>query len=160
MFSRPQRYHIQYHADQCSLLTSSVIHDADYYAALDYPVELSRRDEGHDSYWVCEIPDLPGCVADGETPDEAIESLSEAKRLWIEARLEHGHSVPEPTTTRGYSGRLLLRMPRSLHRRLAAQSRREGTSLNMYLVSLLSERAADNVAVQRAVAETPVDYRA
>ncbi len=132
--------------------------DASYYAALDYPVELSRRDEGEESYWVCEVPDLPGCVADGETPDEAIESLREAKRLWIEARLEHGHRVPEPTTARDYSGRLLLRMPRSLHRKLAAQSRREGTSLNMYVVSLLSERAADTAVGQRAVAETAGGY--
>ena len=83
------------------MTTSDSDYDRTYYAALDYPIELSRRDEGHDPYWVCEVPDLPGCVADGETPDEAIESFSEAKRLWIEARLEHGHRVPEPTTTRG-----------------------------------------------------------
>ena len=142
------------------MITSSISHDAGYYAALDYPIELSRRDEDEESYWVCEIPDLPGCVADGETPEEAIESLSEAKRLWIESRLEHGHSVPLPTNTRGYSGRLLLRMPRSLHRKLAAQSRREGTSLNMYLVSLLSERAVGGATAQRAVAETPGGYEA
>ena len=142
------------------MTTFNVIHDANYYVALDYPVELSRRDEDEESYWVCEIPDLPGCVADGETPAEAIESLSEAKRLWIQARLEHGHRVPEPTNRRDYSGRLLLRMPRSLHRKLAAQSRREGTSLNMYVVSLLSERAAGTAAVQRAVAQTPGGYKA
>ncbi len=143
------------------MTTFNVIHDANYYVALDYPVELARRDEDEESYWVCEIPDLPGCVADGETPAEAIESLSEAKRLWIQARLEHGHRVPEPTNRRGgrdYSGRLLLRMPKSLHRKLAAQSRREGTSLNMYVVSLLSERAAYNAGGQRAVAETAGGY--
>lgn len=142
------------------MTTSTISYDSNYYAALDYPVELSRRDEDGESYWVCEVPDLPGCVADGETPAEAIESLSEAKRLWIEGRLEHGHRVPEPTNTRGYSGRLLLRMPRSLHRKLAAQSRREGTSLNMYVVSLLSERAAGGAAVQRAVAEASGEYKA
>ncbi len=140
------------------LLIPVANYDANYYAALEYPVELSRRDEEEESYWVCEIPDLPGCVADGETPDEAIESLSEAKRLWIGARLEHGHRVPEPTNARGYSGRLLLRMPKSLHRKLAAQSRREGSSLNMYVVSLLSERAADTAVGQRAVAETAGGY--
>ncbi len=83
------------------MATPNPNYDADYYAALDYPVALSRRDEDGASYWVCEVPDLPGCVADGKTPDEAIESLSEAKRLWIEARLEHGHRVPEPTTAGG-----------------------------------------------------------
>lgn len=133
-------------------------HDPSHYASMDYPVELSRWNEEEESYWVAEIPDLPGCVADGDTPDAAVESLEEAKRLWIKARLEHGHSVPEPTDTRGYSGRLLLRMPKSLHRKLAAQSRREGTSLNMYVISLLSGRAAASVAEQLAVAEEPGSY--
>ena len=136
------------------MTTSSPSH---YYAS-EYPIELSRRDDEGEQYWVAEIPDLPGCVADGDTPDEAIESLQEAKRLWIEARLENGHPVPEPTDTRGYSGRLLLRMPKSLHRKLAAQSRREGTSLNLHVVSLLSGRAATPTAEQLAVAEEPGSY--
>ncbi len=127
-------------------------------ADLEYPVELFRRDDEGDRYWVAELPDLPGCVADGDTPDEAIDSLEEAKRLWIEARLENGHPIPEPTDTRGYSGRLLLRMPKSLHRKLAAQSRREGTSLNMYVVSLLSGRASASEVEQLAVAEEPGSY--
>ena len=85
-------------------MTFNTGHDGSYYAALDYPVELSWRNKDGEFYWVCEVPDLPGCVADGETPDEAVESLSEAKRLWIEARLEHGHHVPHPTNTRGAQG--------------------------------------------------------
>lgn len=129
-----------------------------YYANLEYTIELFRRDDEGDRYWIAEVPDLPGCIADGETPGEAIESLTEAKRLWMEARLENGHPIPEPTDTRGYSGRLLLRMPKSLHRKLAAQSRREGTSLNMYVVSLLAGRAAVSEAEQLAVAEEPGSY--
>ena len=81
-------------------MTSDTRDDAGCYAALDYPVRLYRRDDEDESYWVSEIPDLPGCVADGDTPDEAIESLAEAKRLWIEARLEHGHGVPKPAAGR------------------------------------------------------------
>ena len=135
-------------------MTNSACH-----TKLEYPIDLFRRDDEGDQYWVAEIPDLPGCVADGETPDEAIESLTEAKRLWIEARLENGHPIPQPTDTRGYSGRLLLRMPKSLHRKLAAQSRREGTSLNMHVVSLLSGLAATSEAEQLAVAEEPESYR-
>ena len=73
----------------------------DHYTALDYPVELSQWNDDAERYWVAEIPDLPGCAADGETPDEAVEALEEAKRLWIAARLENGHRVPEPTNTRG-----------------------------------------------------------
>ena len=94
-------YNVSHVTDDFPLTTPNPNHNADYYAALDYPVELSRRDDDGESYWLCEAPDLPGCVADGETPDEAIESLDEAKRLWVEARLEHGCRVPEPTTTMG-----------------------------------------------------------
>ena len=79
---------------------------ANCYNALEYPIELHRRNDEGERYWVAEIPDLPGCVADGETPDEAVESLKEAKQLWIEARLESGHHIPEPTNPHGYSGRL------------------------------------------------------
>ena len=132
---------------------------ANYYNALEYPIELHRRNDEGERYWVAEIPDLPGCVADGETPDEAVESLKEAKQLWIEARLESGHHIPEPTNPHGYSGRLLVRMPKSLHRKLAAQSRREGTSLNTYLVSLLSGRSANDEAEHLAVAEESSRYR-
>ena len=124
----------------------------------EYSIELFKRDDEGDQYWSAEVPDLPGCAADGETPDEAVESLEEAKRLWIEARLSAGHNVPEPTNPHGYSGRLLVRMPKSLHRRLAVQSRREGTSLNTYLVSLLSGRSADDERVPLAVAEEPGGY--
>lgn len=35
--------------------------------------------------WICEYPDLPGCSGVGDTPEEAIESGEESKRLWLEA---------------------------------------------------------------------------
>ena len=115
--------------------------NVDYYLGLDYPVELSRWTEDDENYWVAAVTDLPGCIADGATPDEAVEAIQEAKRLWIEARLEGGYAVPEPTETRDYSGRLLLRLPKSLHRTLTRQAKREGMSLNAYLVSHLSQQA-------------------
>lgn len=46
--------------------------------------------------------------------------------------------IPLPSSDNSYSGKLLVRMPKSLHRRLAETAEREGVSLNQYIVSLLS----------------------
>ena len=55
---------------------------------LGHDADHSRWDYEDESNWVSEIPGLPGCVADGDTPDEAVKSLGEAERLWTQAQLE------------------------------------------------------------------------
>ena len=105
-----------------------------------YPVQLPHHSEEDDEYWLAELLDLPGCMADGSSPDDALENLEEAKRLWIETQIEDGYEVPEPAKVHDYSGNLLVRMPKSLHYRLAMQAKREGVSLNQYVTSLLSSR--------------------
>ena len=107
----------------------------DHYLALNYHKRLYQDDEGD---WIVEIDDLPGCMADGRTPDEAIANSREAMRSWMESRISSGLDIPEPSIAEDYSGRILLRMPKYVHRRLAIQAQREGSSLNQYIVSLLS----------------------
>ena len=111
----------------------------DYYLSLRYPVTLVPEEEGG---YTAIVPDLPGCVTVGETAEEAMAMAEDAKRLWIEDAYESGEVIPVPSTEREYSGRLLLRMPKSLHRRLAEEAEREGVSLNQHVVSLLRERSA------------------
>ena len=111
----------------------------EYYLNLPYPVQLTQQREDDDAYWLAEILDLPGCVSDGVTPDEAIENLEDAKQLWIETQLEDGLEVPEPTQADDYSGKFLVRMPKTLHRRLAEQAKRERISLNQHVIVLLSD---------------------
>ena len=50
--------------------------------------------------------------------------------------------IPEPDSIEDYSGQFKLRLPRSLHRQLALQSKREGVSMNQYCVFLLSQNNA------------------
>ena len=107
----------------------------DHYFALNYHRRLYQDDERD---WIVEIDDLPGCVADGKTPDEAIANSREAMRVWMESRIASGLDVPEPSIADDYSGRILLRMPKYIHRRLAIQAQQEGSSLNQYILSLLS----------------------
>jgi len=105
----------------------------EHYLELDYPLEVVMEDG---NYFIS-YPDLPGCMGHGRTIQKAIKCAEKSKRLWIEVALERGMEVPEPAGN--YSGRLVLRMPKSLHRDLAMRARREGISLNQYLVSKLAK---------------------
>ncbi len=67
-----------------------------------------------------------------------IANINEARQLWIETAYEAGDDIPLPSTDETYSGKLLLRMPKSLHRRLAEEAEGENVSLNQYIVSVLS----------------------
>lgn len=111
----------------------------EYYLTLNYHNTIAKDEDGD---YVVEVQELPGCIADGGTPDEAIANLREAMTSWIESRMEAGLSIPEPRSIDEYSGKVLLRMPKSLHCRLAQQAEIEGVSMNQHLVSLLSDASA------------------
>lgn len=108
-----------------------------YYLALDYPYTVAP-DEG--SYFI-EFPDLPGCMTQVEDAGEIAGAAEEIRTLWIEGEYEDGHDIPEPLNAE-YSGKFVVRLPKSLHRDLALAARREGISLNAYVCYLLAERNA------------------
>lgn len=84
------------------------------------------------------IDALPGCNARGSTPDEAVEQVAGAVAAALEAAEREGKEVPDPKTTQSHSGRLLLRMPQSLHAELARAAERESVSLNQFITDALS----------------------
>ena len=63
-----------------------------------------------------EISEFPGCIATGDTPAEALEALEEVAAEWLEAALDRNQPIPVPVENTEFSGRLLLRMPKSLHK--------------------------------------------
>lgn len=69
---------------------------------------------------------------------QAVANAEDAERVWLEAAMEEGYEIPEPDTLDQYSGQFKLRIPKSLHRRLAEHSRREGISMNQYCLYLLT----------------------
>ncbi len=96
---------------------------------------------GPEDGFLVEVPDLPGCVTAGETEMEALENLPEAMAAWFESALEHGDPIPEPTrvpTGPTTSGKLLVRMPRSLHARLIERAEQEGVSANQLAVAAIA----------------------
>jgi predicted RNase H-like HicB family nuclease len=100
-----------------------------------------------DGSWVAEVPDLPGCMAAAETASEALSGCQDAILAWIDAARADGRPVPVPTGADEYSGRFVLRVPRSLHRRLASTARREGASLNAYCATALAESVGERSGV-------------
>lgn len=99
---------------------------------------LSEADGGG---YLITFPDLPGCLSDGANMEEAIAHGREAFATWVSARSHLGKPIPKPTH-HGESAepvRLMQRLPRSLHARLVARAKMDGTSLNTLVTMLLSE---------------------
>jgi predicted RNase H-like HicB family nuclease len=63
---------------------------------VEYVVVIEK---GADGSYSAYVPDLPGCVACGDTPEEVRQLIGEAVNLHIESLREHGEPVPPPTTT-------------------------------------------------------------
>jgi antitoxin HicB len=108
---------------------------------VDYPFTMRPLTVAEGGGYLIEYPDLPGCMSDGETIEEALSSGRDARAAWILAMREAGRPVPLPAAEpgAGYSGKWQLRTPKSLHRSLADRARREGVSLNTLAVALLAE---------------------
>ncbi len=106
------------------------------YLALQYPVTLHPEPDGG---FVAEVEDLPGCLTQGDSLAEVYALIEDARRLWIETAYAHGDEIPLPPADENYSGRLLLRLPRALHRKLAREAHRQDASLNQHIVALLAE---------------------
>jgi len=102
----------------------------EYYMALPYTIELTSDPEGG---WFAAIKELPGCMSQGDTPEEALEMIRDAQAGWLSVALEDGLPIPEPRALDEYSGRFVVRVPRSLHRDLVQHAKAEGVSLNQYI---------------------------
>jgi antitoxin HicB len=90
--------------------------------------------------WVVEFPDLPGCSAVGATEDEALRESKIASDLWLDTYFEEHHSYPDPMEIdNSFSGKFVLRLPKTLHQMLAYQAEDEGVSLNALIVALISQ---------------------
>lgn len=93
-----------------------------------------------DGTYRAEILEFPGCFAVGETAAEAAENLENAASSWIESNLARGKAVPEPMEENEYSGKFVVRLPKSLHRRAAYAANRENVSLNQFIVASIAEQ--------------------
>ena len=111
----------------------------EYYKSLPYCIEVYP--DGNDGYAaVC--PDLPGCSSTGATREAAISGIDTAMESWLVNALNKGIDIPEPDRLDDYSGQFKLRLPKSLHRQLAINAKKEGISMNQYCLYLLARNDA------------------
>ncbi len=105
-----------------------------YYMTLDYTIRLKENSDGT---FFAEIEELPGCFTEGDTKEEALTMIEDAKKSWIAVALQRKIFIPEPVTDT-FSGKLNIRMPKSLHRQLVYRAKQEGVSLNTLITTSLS----------------------
>lgn len=107
-----------------------------------YPFAIRPLTAEEGGGYLIEFPDLPGCMSDGETPEEAIANGKDAVDEWIDACEKLGRPIPAPSIPNiegNYNGKVLQRFPKTMHARLAARAKQEGVSLNQLILSLVAE---------------------
>ena len=102
----------------------------------DYAVLVRPLPRSEGGGYVATVPDLPGCMSDGDTRQEAVENVQGAIESWKEAAEEEGRPIPEPG---GASGQWRQRVPKTLHLKLRELALAEGVSLNALVAALLAE---------------------
>lgn len=115
-----------------------VYHTVQSYVNLDYPILLNKGDR----FWVAEHPNLPGCKSIGETQEEALQNLKDAKISWLFAQVEAKKEIPLPNQSKeidNYSGKVLIRIPKELHFKLMNKAKLDGISLNQEILYLLTQ---------------------
>jgi antitoxin HicB len=105
----------------------------------DYPFTIRHLGKDEGGGYLIEFPDLPGCMSDGESVEDAIKNGRDAFICWMDAAKEAGRNIPKPGELEKQSGKWVQRVPKTIHLRLVQKAKEEGVSLNILVISMLSE---------------------
>ena len=130
------------------------------YLAFNYPFDVKLDPSGG---YIVLFPDLPGCYTGADTLEQLPAMVEEARTLWLKTAHRQGVEIPLPSGTAECSGKLLLRVPNSLHRRLLDQAAQDGVTLNHYVSDVLARVVAQSNVEERLEAleqhlETLLEY--
>ena len=101
---------------------------------------LSKEEGGG---YLVEFPDLPGCMSDGETIEEAIANGREALRDCLDVFQESGRKLPRPTVE---AAQWRQRLPRTLYSKLTRHAEGEGVSINSLVTAIIAEAVGSRPA--------------
>ena len=104
-----------------------------------YPFTVSPLATDEGGGYLIEFPDVPGCISDGETPEEAIANGRDALKSVLLTMKEFGDAIPQPGGFTAASGQWRQRVPKSLHSHLVARAGQEGVSLNTLVTAMIAE---------------------
>ena len=102
--------------------------------AYQFTVRPLSKEEG--GGYLVEYPDIPGCMSDGETIEEAIANGREALRDCVAVFQESGRKVPKPGIE---AAQWRQRLPRTLYSKLTVQAENEGVSINSFVTAIIAE---------------------
>jgi len=108
----------------------------EYYLNLPYTRELIPEPEGG---WFIRIKELPGCMSQGDNEEEALEMIKDAMRGWLTAEIKAMSEIPEPRKESDFSGKFVVRVSKSLHKKIYEAANADGVSLNQWISTSLAE---------------------
>ena len=142
-------------------MNNSQTKSIEHYLGLRYPISVRElKPEEGGGFLAC-IPQLgrKTFMAVGETLQEAMQSLEELRHELIPVLVADGIALPEPAeedeSLEGYSGSVMLRLPKILHAQLARQAKKNSVSINKLATHYLTE----GVAGRDMAAEIRADLR-
>ena len=112
---------------------------AEEYVKLPYTRIIQEMDDESGHYFYGRIMELDGCQSTGDTLEELYKNLNEAIEGYIETKIENNLEIPRPIIQEGFSGKFIVRLPKSLHMRLSIEAEKEGVSLNQYALYKLTK---------------------
>lgn len=113
-----------------------------------YHFELEYSDDPKDGI-LARVAEWPTCFAAGDTREEAVKELERALRAMIAVHLEDDLPIPSPAAA--YGGRVLLRLPKTVHRDADSRAKAEGVSLNQWLGSAIARELGPTTDKLKAV---------
>jgi antitoxin HicB len=113
-------------------------HEVDRYVDMPHAYVVLPQKDGTIA---AKCNELPGCFVVVERVEDLHKRFLEVKRLWVETALSEGLEIPEPEELESCPGKLLVRMPRSLHGEIKTRAAEEGVSVNLLINSLLAQRS-------------------
>lgn len=133
--------------------------DLAYYLSLPYTIEVIHNKVAEDgiAYWFARVRELPGCMTEVERFEQLDGMIHEAMTIWLEDALADGDPIAEPRPIEEYSGKFIIRVPRSLHRDLVETADQEGVSLNAFITAALAR--AIGQATKQPEASVPYSYQ-
>ncbi len=113
--------------------------DVKDYMELPYTRIIKEMNDESGHYYYGYILELDGCQSTGDSVDELMESLNDAMEGYFEVKIAKNLSVPLPQQDDEYSGKFIVRLPKSLHKRLSIEASNEGVSLNQWACYKLAQ---------------------
>ena len=104
------------------------------YMKLPYTKLVQEMNDESGHYFYGRVLELDGCQSTGDTLEELYQNLNEAMEGYLEVKQENNLPIPIPETSNNYSGKFTVRLPKTLHQKLAIEADKEGISLNQLVL--------------------------